>query len=582
MLIKKILYFLDSKDKKSLIVLLLLAIVIGFIELLGVASIVPFIGLLNEPDYLAGNKYFISVNAYFSIDSDSLVYVSGIFMVSMFILMNFLNAYNLWKTTYYGAILNHKITLATSKNYFSQPYEFFVNTDIPSVSKNILEEAGSLAESIFIPLMQIISRLIVLTFISVLLITINVEVFIFSLVIFGVIYLVLFRTIKNKVRSYGTKRLEANSSRFKNINDCLGSIKDVKFYNAERYYLENFSKSQKDFLDLTAKAIILSTLPRYIIEIISFGGFFSVILYLKYIDADLATHLPIISLFILAAYRLLPSLNQIYVLSSHLRFHIPALDIIYQSLVKRDNSDFSPNIKEMKSLIKFNDVSFSYNADKPVLKDINFEINASTISAIVGETGVGKTTLLDLLLGFYKPTSGHISVNINLINSNTNRLKIGYVSQKISFVDDSILKNIAFGSLGDTINSDYAEKIINTVMLKGLINKLPNKIHEKIGEDGVKLSGGQLQRIGIARALYLNPKILVLDEATNALDVETEKLLFDSIRKEYNDITIIWITHRSSSLSLCDNIYRLSNHGISLLDDYENSSVNELKKGDVK
>ena len=582
MLIKKILYFLDSKDKKSLIVLLLLAIVIGFIELLGVASIVPFIGLLNEPDYLAGNKYFISANAYFSIDSDSLVYVSGIFMVSMFILMNFLNAYNLWKTTYYGAILNHKITLATSKNYFSQPYEFFVNTDIPSVSKNILEEAGSLAESIFIPLMQIISRLIVLTFISVLLITINVEVFIFSLVIFGVIYLVLFRTIKNKVRSYGTKRLEANSSRFKNINDCLGSIKDVKFYNAERYYLENFSKSQKDFLDLTAKAIILSTLPRYIIEIISFGGFFSVILYLKYIDADLATHLPIISLFILAAYRLLPSLNQIYVLSSHLRFHIPALDIIYQSLVKRDNSDFSPNIKEMKSLIKFNDVSFSYNADKPVLKDINFEINASTISAIVGETGVGKTTLLDLLLGFYKPTSGHISVNINLINSNTNRLKIGYVSQKISFVDDSILKNIAFGSLGDTINSDYAEKIINTVMLKGLINKLPNKIHEKIGEDGVKLSGGQLQRIGIARALYLNPKILVLDEATNALDVETEKLLFDSIRKEYNDITIIWITHRSSSLSLCDNIYRLSNHGISLLDDYENSSVNELKKGDVK
>ena len=582
MLIKKILYFLDSKDKKSLIVLLLLAIVIGFIELLGVASIVPFIGLLNEPDYLAGNKYFISVNAYFSIDSDSLVYVSGIFMVSMFILMNFLNAYNLWKTTYYGAILSHKITLATSKNYFSQPYEFFVNTDIPSVSKNILEEAGSLAESIFIPLMQIISRLIVLTFISVLLITINVEVFIFSLVIFGVIYLVLFRIIKNKVRSYGTKRLEANSSRFKNINDCLGSIKDVKFYNAERYYLENFSKSQKDFLDLTAKAIILSTLPRYIIEIISFGGFFSVILYLKYIDADLATHLPIISLFILAAYRLLPSLNQIYVLSSHLRFHIPALDIIYQSLVKRDNSDFSPNIKEMKSLIKFNDVSFSYNADKPVLKDINFEINASTISAIVGETGVGKTTLLDLLLGFYKPTSGHISVNINLINSNTNRLKIGYVSQKISFVDDSILKNIAFGSLGDTINSDYAEKIINTVMLKGLINKLPNKIHEKIGEDGVKLSGGQLQRIGIARALYLNPKILVLDEATNALDVETEKLLFDSIRKEYNDITIIWITHRSSSLSLCDNIYRLSNHGISLLDDYENSSVNELKKGDVK
>ena len=582
MLVKKILYFLDSRDKKSLIILLLLAIFIGFIELLGVASIVPFIGLLNEPDYLANNKYFILINAYFSIDSESLVYIAGIFMVSMFILMNFLNAYSLWKTTYYGSILNHKITLATSKNYFSQPYEFFVNTDIPSISKNILEEAGSLAESIFIPLMQIISRLIVLTFISILLITTNAEVFIYSLIIFGAIYLVLFRTIKNKVRKYGTERLHANSIRFKNVNDSLGSIKDVKFYSAEKYYLESFSKSQKKFLNLTVKAIILSTLPKYIIEIISFGGFFSVILYLKYTGADLATHLPIISLFILAAYRLLPSLNQIYVLSSQLRFHIPALDLIYQSLTKHGNNDFSPDIKDMNSLIKFNGVSFSYNKNKPVLKDINFEINASTVNAIVGETGAGKTTLLDLLLGFYKPTSGDINVNKNLVNNNTNRLKIGYVPQKISFVDDSILKNIAFGLTEDTINLDHAEKILNTVMLKNLVNKLPNKIHEKIGEDGVKLSGGQLQRIGVARALYFNPKILVLDESTNALDVDTEKLLFDSIRKEYSDITIIWITHRSSSLSLCDNIYRLSSDGFNLHDDYKNGSVNELKKGDIK
>ena len=582
MLVKQILYFLDSKDKKSLIILLFLAIFIGFIELLGVASIVPFIGLLNEPDYMIDNKYFVLVNSYLLIDKDSLVYVAGIFMVSMFILMNLLNAYNLWKTTRYGAILNHKITLATSKNYFSQSYKFFVNADIPSISKNILEEAGSLSESIFIPLMQIISRSIVLIFISLLLISINIEVFIAALVIFIVIYAVLFRAIKNKVKKYGVERLEANSSRFKNINDCLSSIKDVKFYNAEQYYLESFSRSQRDFLSLTVKSIIMSTMPRYIIEIISFGGFFSVILYLEYIGADLASHLPIISLFILAAYRLLPSLNQIYMLSSQLRFHLPALNIIYQSFIKYDNNNFSPNIKKMDSLIEFKNVSFSYNDNKLVLKDISFKINKSTTSAIVGETGAGKTTLLDLLLGFYKPTSGNITINENLINSKTNRLKIGYVSQKISFVDDSILKNIGFGLSENIINLDSAERIINTVMLRDLVNTLPNKIYEKIGEDGVKLSGGQLQRIGIARALYLNPKILVLDEATNALDVDTEKLLFDSIRREYKDITIIWITHRSSSLNLCDSIYRLSNYGINLVDNFENNSINELEKGDIK
>tara|TARA_Y100000741_G_scaffold346013_1_gene311966 strand:- start:1236 stop:3002 length:1767 start_codon:yes stop_codon:yes gene_type:complete len=582
MLISKILFFIDDKDKKSLVILLFLAIFIGFVELLGVASIVPFVGLLNDPDYIADNKYFILINSYLNIKKESLIFVSGIFMVTTFILINFLNAYNLWKTTNFGAISSHKISLSVTQNYFNKPYKFFVDADIASVSKNILEESLCLSESIFIPLMQIISKVIVLLFISILLISVDVEAFFASLIIFTIIYLILFRTIKQKVKNYGIDRLKANDARFKNINDCLSSIKDVKFYNAEQYYLDNFSKSQENFLSLTVKSIILATMPRYIIEVVAFGGFFSVILYLKFIGADLTMHLPVISLFILAAYRLLPSLNQIYALSSTLRFHIPALDIIYESM--NNNKLFSKTInkKKMSEQICFSDVCFSYNESKPILHNINLKIKQGTTNAIIGQTGVGKTTLLDLLLGFYSPTEGSIYINQNLFEEKNNKPRIGYVSQKISFVDDSILKNIAFGIPKNEIDENNIQKVVDTVMLKDLVKELPNKIHEKIGEDGVKLSGGQLQRIGIARALYLKPQVLILDEATNALDVETERLVFDSIKKDYNGISIIWITHRSSSLTLCDNIYLMNNNTIKLYNSHDDPSVILAMKKEIQ
>ena len=573
MLVKKLFYFIDSNDKRSLALIFLLSILIGFIELLGVASIVPFIGLMNDPDYITGNKYFMIVNNYLAIEKSSLVFISGIFMITTFIAINLLNAYHLWVTTRYGALLGHKITMMTSKSYLNQSYKYFVNADIASLSKNILEESGSLAESIFIPFMQIISKVIMIILISTLLIIVNPSVFIYSLLIFLLIFAVLFKSLKNKIKRYGDLRLTANDNRFKNVNDCLSSIKDVKFYNAEKYYINNFSKSHKDFLDYTVKCIVLSTMPRYVIEIIAFGGFFSAILYVKYIGIEISIHLPIISLFILASYRLLPAINQIYAISANMRFHMPALDLIYQavSLKKEDNLNY--NVKEIDSLITFDNVSFSYNDVDQILKNINLKINVSTTNAIIGETGAGKTTLLDLLLGFYKPTNGTININNSLVDHESNKLKIGYVSQNVSFVDDTVAKNIAFGLTEREININEMNKLMETVMLNDVIDNLPHKLYEKIGEDGVKLSGGQLQRIGIARALYLKPEILVLDEATNALDINTERLVFDSIKKNYNNITIIWITHRASSLNLCDNVYYLNKNNIKLLDNFKNGST---------
>ena len=229
-------------------------------------------------------------------------------------------------------------------------------------------------------------------------------------------------------------------------------------------------------------------------------------------------------------------------------------------------------------LLDMNNIERYYKTPAGVVKaldGINLEIHEGERVILLGPSGSGKTTLLDLLLGFYKPTSGTININNSLVDHESNKLKIGYVSQKVSFVDDTVAKNIAFGLTEREINISEMNKLMETVMLNDVIDNLPHKLYEKIGEDGVKLSGGQLQRIGIARALYLKPEILVLDEATNALDINTERLVFDSIKKNYNNITIIWITHRASSLNLCDNIYYLNKNDIKLLDNFKNDSTDD-------
>ena len=494
----------------------------------------------------------------------------------------------LWKTTNLNVLIGKKISSNLFNHYLNQSYTFFSQTDISAISKNLLQVSVSLSESIVIPILQIISRLIILTLVSILLISVNTEAFIFSIIILTLVYFLIFKKIKNKLHLYGTERLVSNDLLFKNTNDCFKSIKDVKFYKAEKYYQDIFSSSQSKFLSLTAKQVILSTIPRYLIEIIVFGGIFSLVIYLLYIKVDLTQHTPTIALFILAAYRLLPSAQQIFRCSSVVKFNLPALDLIYNDMKLKSDNNLKPTIREQSGDILFKNVSFSYNSEDRIFDNINLSIKTSSINAIVGATGIGKTTLIDLLLGFYKPLTGTISLSTRIFDSNLDACLIGYVSQNVSYVNDSILKNIAFGIKDNNINLERINKITNQVLLNDHINSLSEGISSKIGDNGIKFSGGQLQRIGIARALYREPKILILDEATNALDIETENKLFQSLKKHYPAMTIICITHRLSTINHCNEIFYLTKNKIenlSFLDSKEKEGhirelITQVKKHD--
>ena len=575
----KIVFFLDRDDIKRTYYLIALFIFIGLIEVMGVLSIMPFVGMITDPSYFGNNDLSMAVKNYLQIDDKFLTLIFGVSFVILFILCSFLNALTIWMNTRFSAVLGKKISSRLFDHYLGQSYKFFVKSDTATLSKNVIQLSVSLAESIFIPALQILTRAIVLLFVSFLLITVSPIAFIGSVLLVGSIYLLIFRKIKFRLKKYGIERLESNDLLFKSTADCLNSIKDVKFYNIESYFSKNFSSSQEKFLDLTAKNIILSTLPRYIIEIFAFGSIFTLILVLQYQEDDFSNYLPTIALFVLAAYRLLPSIQQIFAFTSSIRFNLPALDLIYTDMNSADKQNFILKTANQNADINFKNVNFSYDDSDFKLDSINLEFKPKSYTAIIGKSGVGKTTIVDLLLGLYAPSSGSITISNRLIDSN-GKPKIGYVSQNIAFINDSIKNNILFGLSESEYDESKIMKVIDNAIINDVVEDSTDGIMTLIGEKGSKFSGGQLQRIGIARSLYRNPKVLIFDEATNALDIETEKKLFKSLRRNYPDMTVICITHRIATMQLCEKILCVSQNSIEEIygSNNKNENINEIVK----
>ena len=575
----KIVFFLDRDDIKRTYYLIALFIFIGLIEVMGVLSIMPFVGMITDPLYFGNNDLSMAVKNHLQIDDKFLTLIFGVSFVILFILCSFLNALTIWMNTRFSAVLGKKISSRLFDHYLGQSYKFFVKSDTATLSKNVIQLSVSLAESIFIPALQILTRAIVLLFVSFLLITVSPIAFIGSVLLVGSIYLLIFRKIKFRLKKYGIERLESNDLLFKSTADCLNSIKDVKFYNIESYFSKNFSSSQEKFLDLTAKNIILSTLPRYIIEIFAFGSIFTLILVLQYQEDDFSNYLPTIALFVLAAYRLLPSIQQIFAFTSSIRFNLPALDLIYTDMNSADKQNFILKTANQNADINFKNVNFSYDDSDFKLDSINLEFKPKSYTAIIGKSGVGKTTIVDLLLGLYAPSSGSITISNRLIDSN-GKPKIGYVSQNIAFINDSIKNNILFGLSESEYDESKIMKVIDNAIINDVVEDSTDGIMTLIGEKGSKFSGGQLQRIGVARSLYRNPKVLIFDEATNALDIETEKKLFKSLRRNYPDMTVICITHRIATMQLCEKILCVSQNSIEEIygSNNKNENINEIVK----
>ena len=570
---QKLIYLLSSKDRKKGVYLFFLVLIMAFLDMAGVVSILPFIAVLTNPEIIETNKvlqsaFNFSKSLGITQDTEFLFFL-GIFVMIMLLISLSFKALTIYLQLRYTSMCQYRIAKYLLKNYLNQSYSWVLNRHSADLGKTILSEVGVIISKGLKPMINLVTQVMITIALIVMLAIVNLKLTAIIGLIFGLSYLIIYWSIRGFLKKIGILRLKANELRFKTVIEAFGAFKLLKITNLEPILINKFSKSAKSFARYQAIAQIISQIPRYALEAIAFGGILLVILFYMKQVGNFSEILPLIALYAFAGYRLMPALQHIYSNFTYLRTVGPSLDKMYTDL--RSLNKFR-SFKDQKSItfnknIILKNIHYNYpKTSKNALNNINLEISACTTVGIVGATGSGKTTLVDIILGLLQPQKGNLKVdNLEIDQNNCHGWQklIGYVPQEIFLSDDTILKNIAFGVDEQYIDFKFAEHAAKIANLDNFVkNELPLQYQTKIGERGVRLSGGQRQRIGIARALYLNPKVLILDEATSSLDDITEKKIMNEINQLRKDLTIIMIAHRLSTLKNCDKIYVLENSKI--------------------
>ena len=466
--------------------------------------------------------------------------------------------------------------------YLINLYEWFLDKHSSDFGKSILTEVGLVINGGLVPAMQIIAHGVVALVLIMLLVV--VDPFLTAVVAaslcsaYGSVYFIA----RGPLKRLGDKRVSANQRRFRIVQETFGGIKEVKVSCLEKVEIKKYAEPARLFAQTKAASQVAAQLPRYFLEGIAFSGIFLVLMYLMRDGRNIEDVLPTIAAYVLAGYRLIPALQNVYVSLSRVRFSAGAIETFhedYMSLLLRDKGFHTvPEDKHIKTSLKkelkLTDIEYRYPKSKQsALSLINLTVPAHHTVAFVGSTGSGKTTIVDLIIGLLSPSNGHVSIDGVIIDGQTRshwQRSIGYVPQQIYLSDGSISSNIAFGVSEDKI--DY-KSVIRAARAANLhdfvVSDLPDAYETRVGERGVKLSGGQRQRMGIARALYRNPEILILDEATSALDVVTERLVMNEIHNLNVKKTIIIVAHRLSTVKDCDCIFLLEKGKVVAQGSYE-------------
>ena len=563
--IEKLNTLLTQKERKQALRIFVMVLVMAIFDMAGVASIMPFMMVLLNPMVVETNEILSSVYALIGFSNlDQFFIFLGVAVVLLLFLSLMFKAATIYVQLKFTNTCEYSIGRRLVKKYLSQPYSWFLSQNSADIGKKILSEVGVVVGSSLAPTINLITHSIVSIGLILLLLIVNPMLTLVISSVLGISYMLVYSLVNRKLGALGTYRLEANQARYTAVSESFGAAKEVKMGGLEAVYTKRFARPARRYALINTTATAIHQLPRYVLEVLVFGGLVFIILLYLGSDEGVEEVLPVVSLFALAGYRLMPSLQEIYRCISVIKYTRAALDELSCDMnmadgLCRDEKSVSGSV-EVQGDISLKDIMYTYpNGSSPTLEDININISANSTIALVGSTGGGKTTTVDIILGLLEPQQGNLKVGdivIDASNLHEWQSTIGYVPQHIYLSDSSIAENIAFGVDQEEINNATVERVATIANLHDfVVNELPDGYRTVVGERGVRLSGGQRQRIGIARALYNNPKVLVLDEATSALDNLTELAVMQAVNKLSHDITIILIAHRLSTVKNCDQIY---------------------------
>lgn len=567
---------LTPREKRRYLWLVGAYIGIALLEVGGVVSVLPFMELVADPGAADRLPLLGWIRDQLGLaNRNSFLFATGVGMLVLLTLATAARAGGEWLKLRVTWETVRGVSTRLQRRFLRQPYPFFLRQHSSDLGKQVTSEVDRLVTGGLTPLTDLATHTVVGGALLGLMFFMNGTLAAVLLLVVGGVYAVSYVAIQRYLRRIGHVRYWTNQRRIRAAWGGFQNIRTVKLTGTEDFFSSTFERETDRLSELEPKQQILSRLPRFVLDVVAFGGVLVVLLYLIRTEGGIQEMLPAFSLFVVSAYRLIPSLQTIYGAANELRYNQPAIEELAKDVTERTADRTRREATEARELelddrLRVDGVTFRYQGgEAPAVRDVNLTIRRSEAVALVGATGSGKTTLADLVAGLLRPDEGEIRVDGTPLTDELLpgwRRTMGYVPQEVSLYDATVARNIAFGLPDDRIDRDRVRRAARIAELHHFIEGLPEGYETRVGEGGVRLSGGQKQRIVLARVVYRAPSLLILDEATSALDALTEEEIFEAIRRMEREVTSMMIAHRLASVRHVDRIYlmergRIVDHG---------------------
>lgn len=565
--------FLTASERRRLLTMGTLMLSLAALELLGVGSLFPYMKVLGDHSVIHTNTYAASVYAKLGFASDyQFLVFFGIVIVSMILLKGVLSILSIILQAKFASHFRNHLSEACLRSFLDAPFSLSLQRNSAVCTKNLITDVSNVTSVITQSLILATDVLVSASLVS-LMIYIDPMLIISVFALMAVTMAAITYFTKAKILAISRENEVLNRAVYQHAAESLQGIKELKVYRAEQYFIRRFMQPLEQFNENTIVFNAVTGVPGILVNTLAFALLVGVMLFLLVIHGDLLHILPILSVIAVSVQRLLPAAIRIYNAIGLIRRYDSSLYVI-RNLLDEQQQHMPVRPVEKLTLnferqLELRNVCFTYpNTSEPVLNGVNLKIQKNSSLGIVGPSGAGKSTLVNIMLGLLSATQGQVvcdDVEITASNRHALTNLVGYVPQKIFLLDDTLLANIAFGVAEQDIDHGRVIEAIRAAQLTTLVDELAQGLQTKIGEHGARLSGGQCQRVGIARALYKNPEILIMDEATNALDSVTEREFNQALKVLTQLKTMIIIAHRPSSIRFCDRLlYIDKGRGIAL------------------
>ena len=579
-LLQKVSYLFDRKQKRQIAGLALLILIGGLLETVGVSMLLPVVQAIMDPEQLMENELVGKVTKALHIEtSRQLIILMLGALIALYVVKN---AYLLFQTYVQNTFVTrnrNRMISRVMREFLNRPYEEYLGADIPTVFRLTDSDIPNAFQLILV-MIQMVTEIVVAGFLCIVLVVVSPVMSLFIFCIFLGMTLMITKVLKPRLNAIGHKNQQIQSRIAKWRIQSIYGLKDVKVLHREEFFVRNYYESGAIGADVARNYAVFNNLPRLLIETIFMASILLFIMLYMLRGGNITVLIPQLSAFAVAGIRVMPGTNRINTYLSEIAYSQPCLDYLYENLTANMKMDVNGSVTglargggaqtqevrtHLQDKIVLDHITYAYpNTEKNIFTDAHMEVKKGQSVGIMGPSGAGKSTVVDILLGLLRVQEGTITCDgANIFDNYVDWLsKIGYIPQSIYLIDESIRDNIAFGIDGDKIDDRRIWEVLEEAQLKEFVEELPEGLDTTIGDRGVRISGGQRQRLGIARALYHNPEILVFDEATSALDNDTEKAVMDAINNFHGRKTMVIIAHRLNTIAKCDVIYKVDGEKI--------------------